>query len=138
MNKEVQYLIKEDINSYKKYIKDVFDYDINEESIKKLIKNNIVLVIKNQDKIIASTILEERYEYIKSQKYYVVGYFGVLKEYRRMGYANILFDKIEELIKENNIKYLEIVSGNHRKAAHYFYQSKGFKIKDATIFLKLY
>lgn len=138
MNKEVEYLIKEDINSYVKFIKDVFDYEIKENDIKKLIDKNIVLVIKNQDKIIASTILEERFEYIKSQKYYVVGYFGVLKEYRRMGYANILFNKIEALIKENDIKYLEIASGNHRKAAHYFYQSKGFKIKDATIFVKIY
>jgi len=138
MNKEVEYLQKKEINSYTKFIKDVFDYDIEEENINKLIKNNIVLVIKNHDKIIASAILEERFDYIKSNKYYEVGYFGVLKEYRRMGYANILFNKVEELIKENDIKYLQIISGNHRKAAHYFYQSKGFKIKDATIFVKLY
>jgi len=138
MNKEVEYLTKEGIKSYIKFIKDVFDYDIEEVNVKKILKNNIILVIRNQDKIIASAILEERFEYIKSKKYYEVGYFGVLKEYRRMGYANILFDKIEQLIKENDIKYLEIISGNHRKAAHYFYQSKGFKIKDATIFVKLY
>jgi len=65
-------------------------------------------------------------------------YFGVLKEYRRMGYANRLFEEIEKLIKENNIKYLEHTSGNHRKAAHYFYQSKDFKIKDTTVFVKIY
>lgn len=136
--KEVEFLKVEDINSYIKFINDVFDYEAKEEDIKRLIENETILVIKNQDKIIASVMLEEHYEYIKAQKYYHVGYFGVLKEYRRMGYANILFDKVEELVKENNIKYLELTSGNHRKAAHYLYQSRGFKIKDTTVFVKIY
>lgn len=138
MNKEVEYLKKEDINSYIEFIKNVFDYETTKESITKLIKKGKVLVIKNQSKIIASVILEECYEYIKDQKYYRLGYFGVLKEYRRMGYANRLFDKVEELVGENNVKYLEITSGNHRKAAHYFYKNRNFKIKDTTVFVKLY
>ena len=138
MNKEVSYLNVDDIDSYIRFIKSVFDYDIKEEAIKKLIQGNKVLVIKNQEKIIASLILEECFEYIKNQKYYRLNYFGVLKEYRRMGYANRMFEKVEELIKENDIKYLELVSGNQRKAAHYFYQKNGFKIKDATVFVKLY
>ena len=136
--KEVEYLKKEDINSYIIFIKDVFDYEAKEEDIEKLINNDAVLIIKNQDKIIAAVTLEEHYEYIKAEKFYHVGYFGVLKEYRRMGYAKILFDKIDELVKENNIKYLELTSGNHRKAAHYLYQSRGFKIKDSTVFVKIY
>ena len=136
--KEVEYLKKEDINSYIKFIKEVFDYETKEEDIEKLINNDTVLIVKNQDKIIASVTLEEHYEYIKAEKFYHIGYFGVLKEYRRMGYAKILFDNIEELVKENNIKYLELTSGNHRKAAHYLYQSRGFKIKDTTVFVKIY
>ena len=136
--REVEYLKKEDINSYIKFIKEVFDYEAKEEDIEKLINNDTVLIVKNQDKIIASVTLEEHYEYIKAEKFYHIGYFGVLKEYRRMGYAKILFDKIEELVKENNIKYLELTSGNHRKAAHYLYQSRGFKIKDTTVFVKIY
>ena len=136
--KEVEYLKKEDINSYIKFIKEVFDYEAKEEDIEKLINNDTVLIVKNQDKIIASVTLEEHYEYIKAEKFYHIGYFGVLKEYRRMGYAKMLFDKIEELVKENNIKYLELTSGNHRKAAHYLYQSRGFKIKDTTVFVKIY
>ena len=136
--KEVEYLKKEDINSYIVFVKEVFDYEAKEEDIEKLINNDTVLIVKNQDKIIASVTLEEHYEYIKAEKFYHIGYFGVLKEYRRMGYAKILFDKIEELVKENNIKYLELTSGNHRKAAHYLYQSRGFKIKDTTVFVKIY
>ena len=138
MNKEVELLQKENIDSYIEFIKNVFDYEVNKESIEKLINKDKVLVIKNKDKVIASLILEEHFDYIKDQKYYHLGYFGVLKEYRRMGYANRIFEEVEKLVKENNIKYIELTSGNHRKAAHYFYQSKDFKIKDTTVFVKIY
>lgn len=138
MNKDVECLSKNDLNSYNNFIKSVFDYDIDIKVLEKLIDKEKVLIIKNQEKIIASVIIEECFEYIKNQKYYRLGYFGVLKEYRRMGYANRLFDEIEKLVKQNDIKYLELTSGNHRKPAHYFYQSKDFKIKDTTVFVKLY
>ena len=138
MSKEVEYLKEESINEYIKFINEVFEYEATEENIKKLIQNETVLIIRNQEKIIASVMLEKHYEYIKDKYFYHIGYFGVLKEYRRMGYAKILFDKIEELVKENNISYLELTSGNQRKAAHYLYQSQGFKIKDTTVFVKIY
>lgn len=138
MNKEVEYLKNENISSYISFIKEVFDYDVTIENINKLIETHKVLVLLNQDKVIASVVLEECFEFIKGQKYYRLQYFGVLKEYRRMGYANRLFEEIEKLVKENDIKYLELTSGNQRKAAHYFYQSNGFKIKDTTVFVKIY
>jgi len=138
MNKEVEYLKKEDKESFKNFITNVFDYDLQISVLEKLIANNKVLIIKNQNKIIASVIIEECFEYIKNQKYYRLSYFGVLKEYRRMGYANKIFEKINELVKQNNINYIELTSGNHRKAAYYFYKSKDFKIKDTTVFVKLY
>jgi len=138
MNKEVELLKKENIDSYIDFMKNVFSYEPNKESIEKLITKDKVLVIKNQNKVIASLILEEHFDYIKNQKYYHLGYFGVLKEYRRMGYANRIFEEAERLVKENNINYIELTSGNHRKAAHLFYQSKDFKIKDTTVFVKIY
>ena len=138
MNKEVELLQKENIDNYIEFIEKIFEYKTEYSAIEKLMTKDKVLVIKNKDKIIASLVLEECFEAIKNQKYYRLGYFGVLKEYRRMGYANRLFEEVEKLIKENNIKYIELTSGNHRKAAHYFYQSKDFKIKDTTVFVKLY
>ena len=94
MSKEVEYLKKKDINLYGDFIKEVFGYDINIEAIEKLIKKNKVLIIKDDEKIIASATLEERFEYIKNQSYYRVGYLGVIKQYRREGYANKIFKKI--------------------------------------------
>ena len=138
MNKDVVLLKEENIKSYIEFILNVFGYEAKKEDIKELIKKDKVLVILNQDKVIASVILEECFDAIKSQKYYRIGYFGVLKEYRRMGYANRLFEEVEKLVKQNDIKYLELTSGNHRKAAHFFYQKNGFKVKDTTVFVKLY
>lgn len=138
MNKEIEYLKKKDIDSYSEFIKEIFDYDINKEVIEKLIRKNKVLVIKDNDKVVASLVIEERFEYIKNLKYYYIGYLGVLKDYRREGYASKLFDEVERLAHENNIAYLELTSGNQRRIAHYFYKSKNFKIKDTTVFVKIY
>lgn len=138
MNKEVEFLKKKDINNYINFIKEVFDYNLVIEAIEKLIRKNKVLIIKDNEKIVASAVLEERFEYIKNQKFYSLSYLGVIKEYRRRGYATKIFDKINELVEENNISYLELTSGNQRRSAHYFYKSKDFKIKDTTVFVKLY
>lgn len=138
MDKKVEYLKEQDIEKYIEFLNKVFDYETTKSAIETLIKKDKVLIVKKEEKIIASVILEERFEYVKNQKYYYLGYFGVLKEYRRMGYATKIFQRIEELVQENNIKYLELTSGNHRKAAHYFYKNNDFKIKDTTVFVKLY
>ena len=135
---EVECLKEKDITKYYDFIKEVFDYEINTERAKELINKNKVLMIKKDEKIIASLVLEEKIEYIKNQKYYILSYLGVLKEYRKKGYANKLFSKVEELVRKNNINYIELNSGNQRRDAYYFYRSKNFKIKDTTVFIKIY
>ena len=138
MSIEVESLKKKDIDSYINFINEVFDYEASKDAIEKMIRKAKVLVIKDEQKVVASIVLKERFEYIKNQKYYFVSYLGVKKEYRRKGYASKLFEKVEQLAKENEIKYLELTSGNHRRAAHYFYKDKKFKTKDTTVFIKIY
>ena len=135
---EVEFLKKKDIDSYISFIKEIFDYTAESSVIEKLIRKNKVLIIKKDEKVVASATLEERFEYIRNKKFYYLTYLGVLKEYRRRGYATKLFNKINELAIENNINYLELTSGNQRRIAHYFYKSKDFKIKDTTVFVKFY
>ena len=118
MNKEVEFLKKNDVEKYIEFIKEVFGNEVNKESILKLLENNKILIIKIDEKIVASATLEERFEYIKNKKYYFISYLGVMKEYRREGYASKIFDKIEEL--DSKI------------------QEKEFKIKDTTVFVKFY
>ena len=136
--REVTKLKKEEIDAYSEFIVKVFDYDIDYSSIEECIEQNNILVIKEDDKIIASLTYEERKEYVKNRKYYFISYFGVVKEYRREGLGTMLFDYLKEEIEKNGISYIELTSGNHRKAAHYFYRSRNFKIKDTTVFIKFY
>lgn len=138
MDKKVELLSKQDIKSYIDFIKEVFEYDVDIKLVEKLLKKNKVLIIKEDEKIVASLTLEERFEYIRNKKYYLVSYLGVLKDYRREGYASMLFEKTEELVRENKINYLELTSGNQRRSAYYFYKDKEFKIKDTTVFIKMY
>lgn len=135
---EVETLKKKDIDRYINFIYEIFGFKSNKESIEKMIKKNKVLIIKDNEEVVASVTLEERYEYIKCQKYYYISYLGVKKNYRRKGYASKLFERLEELVKENEINYLELTSGNQRRVAHYFYKDKNFKIKDTMVFVKFY
>ena len=138
MNKEVEFLKKKDVDKYINFINEVFGYEGEKEVIEKTLRKNKILVIKKEEKIIAAVTLEERLEYVKNLKYYFVSYLGVKKEYRRKGYGSKLFKKIEELVKENEVDYIELTSGNQRRIAHYFYKDKNFKIKDTMVFVKMY
>ena len=118
----IEKLKSSDADLYIDFISDVFDYRPSKQNVQKYIKENIVLIIKRDEKIVASVSIKEENEYIKDQKYYYINYLGVLKEYRREGFATMLFDEIDIMASENNIKYLLLTSGNQRKSAHYFYK----------------
>ena len=135
---EVERLKTKDIDSYREFVKDVFGYDVSKRNISDAMKNSMILVLKLDNKVIASITLEEAKEYIKGKKYYYVSYFGVLTDYRRMGFATKIFDYVEELVKENKIDYIELTSGNQRKEAHMFYSKHNFRVKDTTVFIKFY
>ena len=134
----IETLKKKDFKSYIEFISLVFDYQPSNDNLEKYYKDNIVLVIRRDNRIVASVSIKEENDYIKGQKYYYINYLGVLKEYRREGFASILFDEIDKRAKDNGINYLLLTSGNQRRAAHFFYQSRNFKIKDTTVFIKLY
>ena len=135
---EVERLKTKDVNSYKEFIKDVFGYNVSKKNIIESMKNNMVLVLKLDDKVISSITLEQKTEYIKGKKYYLATYFGVLTDYRRMGFATKMFEYVEELVKKNKVDYIELTSGNQRKEAYNFYSKNNFRVKDTTVFIKFY
>ena len=134
----IESLKKKDLKLYIDFINEVFGYEATKENMEKYIQENEILVIKKDGVIVASVSVKEQIDYIKDQKYYYINYLGVLKDYRREGFASILFDEIDRKSAENNIDYLLLTSGNQRRAAHFFYKSRNFKIKDTTVFIKIY
>ena len=135
---EVELLKTKDISSYIEFIKDVFGYEASKKNIREAIKKSIILVIKSDNRVVASITLDEEEDFVKNKKYYFVSYFGVLNDYRRMGFATKIFDYVEEMANNKGIDYIELTSGNQRKEAHNFYSKHNFRNKDTTVFVKLY
>jgi len=60
----------------------------------------------------------------------------VSSEYRGMGIGNRLMKRIEEIAKEKGCKEIMFVSSAHRKRAHKFYESLGYKLDEVQGFRK--
>ena len=135
---EIVFLKKKDIESYIDLIKNVFGYGAKVEDVEKQLKKSKTIIVKEEDKVIGCATLELKNDFIKNKKYYKIDYLAVLPNYRRIGVATKIKEKIDEMCMENDIDYIELTSGNHRKSAHKFYKKNGFKIKDTSVFIKEY
>ncbi len=61
--------------------------------------------------------------------------FIVGEKFQSTGIGSALLENLENWFKENKCLRFEVNSGDHRDAAHQFYQSKGYKI-DERRFIK--
>jgi GNAT superfamily N-acetyltransferase len=61
------------------------------------------------------------------QPFMVIENVIVTKSLRGQGVGKELMNEIEKIGKENNCHYMMFVSGAHRKDAHKFYESLGYK-----------
>ncbi|EDX83491.1 acetyltransferase, GNAT family [Synechococcus sp. PCC 7335] len=61
--------------------------------------------------------------------------FVVGLEFREHGVGTALLSSLEKWFKENNCLRIEVTSGDHREAAHRFYEARGY-IQDERRFIK--
>lgn len=61
--------------------------------------------------------------------------FIVGEKYQSQGVGSSLLESLESWFKENKCSRFEVTSGDHREAAHEFYQSKGYQL-DERRFIK--
>ena len=54
-----------------------------------------------------------------------LGWFGILKEYRKLGYGGIVLDKTIELAKKKGYKSFRLYTDEFAKSAHKLYESRG-------------
>lgn len=85
------------------------------------LENNIVMLLNDGDKIIASLRLEEI-----SDKRYLLKRFAVSPSYQNQGLGTMLFQKAVEKLKKVNAHYLQLYSSLENKKLICFYQSLGF------------
>ena len=94
------------------------------------------VVIKENDKVIATSMLTTLFDPIKNNKIMYIDYLCVDESYRGKGIGNILFDSIERLAREEKINVLKLTSNPERTTARKMYVSKGMRMIDTNLFIK--
>lgn len=62
---------------------------------------------------------------------------GTHPEYRHKGIASKLFEKVEEIAKENNCELIYFTSEKENEGAHKFYQKLGYNMDSEKAFIKM-
>lgn len=99
-------------------------------------ENNIELIALKDNKIVGYLILSKNYDVIDNIIYGYINYVCVLEQYRNHDIATKLLEKVFEICKQDNIKYVELTSNKHRVAANNLYTKLEFKIRDTNVFRK--
>ncbi|KXS50030.1 MAG: N-acetyltransferase GCN5 [Halanaerobium sp. 4-GBenrich] len=103
--------------------KEVINSALREQlsEVKKDLEANIVLVLTDSDKIIASLRLEEI-----SNKRYLLKRFAVSPSYQNQGLGTMLFQEAVEKLRKIDALYLQLYSSLENEKLICFYQGLGF------------
>lgn len=96
----IEYLEEKDMESYFKLIYNCFNYKAN----KFVLDNNTkILVIKDNNKVVATVTILLKKDYIKNINIYELNYFCVDINYRNKGYGTKLLKQVEYLANIDNV-----------------------------------
>jgi GNAT superfamily N-acetyltransferase len=70
------------------------------------------------------------------QPFGLIEYFIVAENYRRQGIGSQLTDHVIQVCRDRKCTRIILLSNDHRKAAHAFYESKGFSSSGKVGFVK--
>ncbi len=116
-------------------IKKTFDFESDLKEIEQV--NNVkFLILKNNDDVIACTMITKKIDPIKNISTFYLDYICVDNQYRHQGIGTKMLNEVEKIAKEENINYLELTSNEKRYYAREMYQKFGFTIKDTDLFVK--
>lgn len=133
---DVIILKKDDIIGYIELIKLCFGYEATIKQVNKMRKKYKTIIFKDEEKVIASALINNKYDYIKGVYIYEIDYFCVHPDYQRKGLATKLLEKIEIMAHNNNVSYITLTSSKKRVGAQKFYKKSGFEKKDTNVFFK--
>ena len=94
------------------------------------------VVVKENNKVVATSLLTTLFDPIKNYKVMHIDYLCVEESYRGRGIGNYLFDSIEKHAREENINVLKLTSNPLRVTARKMYVSKGMRMIDTNLFIK--
>ncbi len=140
----IEKLKKADIPQLLELYKELVDFEntieqANEVYEKMLADENYyLLVAKEEDKIVGTVLGIVCHSIpLTGMPFMVVEDVIVKEEYRRFGVGRKIFEKLDEIAKENNCGYSMLCSGERRKEAHIFYDKQGYN-DEVKGFRKIY
>lgn len=116
-------------------INEAFNYENKYTSIN-LEANQRVLLLKDKNKVIGTTIITKKNDPIKNRKGFYLDYVAVSSNYQNKGLGTMMFQEIEKIAKKENIDYIELTSSQKRCYARKLYEKQNMIIKDTDIFIK--
>lgn len=102
----------------------------------KLMDNQKVLLLKENNIVIGVTMITLKCDPIKNTKTYYLDYICIKEDYQHMGLGRKMFEEVLRIAKEDNIDYIELTSRKEREVARKIYQEYGMTIKDTDLFIK--
>lgn len=102
----------------------------------KLMDNQKVLLLKENNIVIGVTMITLKCDPIKNTKTYYLDYICIKEDYQHMGLGRKMFEEVLRIAKEDNIDYIELTSRKERETARKIYQEYGMTIKDTDLFIK--
>lgn len=97
---------------------------------------NTELVAVSSNEVVGYLTINRLYDSVLACHYCYVNYVCVKRNYQHRGIATLLFNKVFEICKNENISYIELTSNPTRIEAHGLYQKLGFNIRKTDVFRK--
>lgn len=109
-------------------------YNIQKKEVNS--NSNLEIVACLGADVIGYLVLNKLYDSVCGIYYGYINYVCVKEEYKNKGIASLMFERLFEICKRNNISYLELTSNKQRVVAHHLYEKLGFNIRDTYVFRK--
>lgn len=134
----------EDIPECYELCKECFNEEYGLEEVQELYKkineesNYRFLVAKVNNQIVGYTSIIMAYNLFDGKRpLMTLWWVCTHPDYRRQGIATKLFNRIEEIAKENNCELIYFTSEVERTGAHKFYETMGYKSDISKAFIKM-
>lgn len=139
MNITIRYYQENDYRLLIKLLEKEYGSQIDQATLEKEYvsnKRSIIIAVSDEDLLVGCTFLEIQEDFVRPSKVLYVTYVAVDENYRKHGIGRKIFERVENIAKENTCSSIELTSADFRTGAHAFYNSLGFTKKKTTLFIK--
>lgn len=102
----------------------------------KLLDNQKVLLMKDNDIIVGGCLITTKHDPIKNEDSFYLDYLFVKEEYRGMGLGRKLFDEVESIARKEKMVSIQLTSNSKRETARKMYLNCQMEIVDTDLFVK--